>query len=359
MGILTSQTAGDNAQQLQVGGNATFINVGVSEERVRQIVDEKISYAIEQVSLEAKEIAIDRISRFNEKFIERMVKLEDKFDSLKEPAVQRDLLEAQKSAACCDNDRDLDILSDLLLKRIKNKDNKSGVSIATNAIKVIGELSSEALGALVAKAIVFSGVKNPCTIEEHIRSINLSLLAHVPTLPSGDEWLEQLEILKLVRLLPNGIVHMKKTHELFKSLHPGYFCNGFKENSDQYNEAIEDLKKSNLPMSIIVPHELHQGYFRLCIFSDNIIDFLTINKEGFSRELTLEEKTTIRKLYNMQTMDAQNSEEIDKNFVSLFKTFPKLKQFLEWWDNIPIPFTLTATANLILNTYLEVADKSS
>ena len=112
-------------------------------------------------------------------------------------------------------------------------------------------------------------------------------------------------------------------------------------------------------MSIIVPHELHQGYFRLCIFSDNIIDFLTINKEGFSRGLTLEEKTTIRKLYNMQTMDAQNSEEIDKNFVSLFKTFPKLKQFLEWWDNIPIPFTLTATANLILNTYLEVADKSS
>ncbi len=58
-------------------------------------------------------------------------------------------------------------------------------------------------------------------------------------------------------------------------------------------------------------------------------------------------------------MDAQNSEEIDKNFVSLFKTFPKLKQFSEWWDNIPIPFTLTATGNLILNTYFEVADKSS
>ncbi len=57
------QKAGAGASQFQVG----VLNVGIDEKRVREICDEKIAYAIEDLTFDARGLAEERIVELVEK----------------------------------------------------------------------------------------------------------------------------------------------------------------------------------------------------------------------------------------------------------------------------------------------------
>ena len=81
-----SQTAGDNAQQIQT--QTVYIANGISEQRVREICSEVAARAIADNSLEASNVAMQRIERFVDLLLPRMQRIEKDFVSFADPAFQ-------------------------------------------------------------------------------------------------------------------------------------------------------------------------------------------------------------------------------------------------------------------------------
>lgn len=136
------QEAGDNSQQIQAG--KVIINNGIDEKRAREIVDEKLQEVIVGYTQEARTIAKERIDRFANDLIPRLVK-NNLLEELKDPSIQILLSEAQKSAASTERMADYALLSELLVHRVKNSINRNIRAGVNRAIKIVDEITDESL----------------------------------------------------------------------------------------------------------------------------------------------------------------------------------------------------------------------
>ena len=142
-----TQKAGDNAVQNQVG---TQIIVGIDEKRVREICDEKISFAIQDLSLGASDVARQRIGTLTDKVIEKIRKDPTHIQAFSDPSFQRDIIRAQIAAAESDREPDIETLSELLLARMNGKLKRSTKTGLRKAIEIVPELEENELTALTA-----------------------------------------------------------------------------------------------------------------------------------------------------------------------------------------------------------------
>ncbi len=86
------------------------------------------------------------------------------------------------------------------------------------------------------------------------------------------EWLDHLEILDAVRLPSFG--NLKKIEEFFPEKLDGYTCVGIPKGTEKYDNIISLLEENQLSSTLLVDHELLDGYVRLPIPARNSIDFL-------------------------------------------------------------------------------------
>ena len=148
------QKSGDNSQLVQA--ETIIIQNGVDEKRVREIFDEKTLTVIKEFSQEANELIRERVKKFGEDFIPKLIK-ENLVDSLKDPSIQILLLDAQKSAASTERQSDYSLLSELLIHRMKKGKDRYVRSGVSGAIKIVDEVSDEALlGLTVLYSVTFT-----------------------------------------------------------------------------------------------------------------------------------------------------------------------------------------------------------
>ncbi len=111
------QKAGDNSTQLQAG----VINVfsGITEARAREIYKEEFEKVIE-FTQEAKQTTINRVCELENRVIPKLSQIDKGLDFFSNPDFQFLLIEAQKAAARSERPVDYDLLSELLIHRVKN-----------------------------------------------------------------------------------------------------------------------------------------------------------------------------------------------------------------------------------------------
>lgn len=126
------QKAGDNSQQFQV--QTMIVNNGIEEKRAREIFQEMLDVARKDLTQEAREIAIERVGKFEDDLIPKIEKIEGAINAFADPDFQFALTSAHKTAAATERENDYELLSELLIHRVHKKGNKNscaGISTYT------------------------------------------------------------------------------------------------------------------------------------------------------------------------------------------------------------------------------------
>ena len=359
MGNKQVQEAGDNSQQLQA--NNMIVNLGIDEKRAREICQEMILQLKNKYTEEALKVAESRVSEFEDKLLPKMKAIDGALEAFADPSFQLLLVEAQKTAASTERPADYDLLSELLVHRFQNGTDRNTRAGITRAVKIVDEISDEALLGLTVFHAVSSFRPVTGVIQEGLDLLNslFGKLFYV-TLPTGNAWLDHLDILNTIRIGEFG--RLKKIEEYYSEQFAGYMDVGIKKFSQEYYKAIELLNSNNLPLDILIEHELNTDYVRLDILNKKDIDSLKlihqVNYNSSIVSLEDTEKNVIMSIYDLYKQDAAIRQENVNKFMEEWNKRANLKILREWWDNIEFSIQLTSVGKVLAHANAQRCDES-
>ena len=359
-----TQEAGEGSQLVQAG----TINVynGIDESRAREIVDEKLKEVINGYSQEAHEVAKARINQFADDLIPKLVR-DNLLESLSDPSIQILLTEAQKTAASTERPADYALLSELLIHRVKKGNDRNIRAGVNQAVKIVDEITDEALLALTVIYSVETFLPIAFDMESGLKVLE-GLFSKIiySTLPKDSLWMDQLDVLNAIRINPFG--GFKKIDQFYSEQLSGYVDVGIEQGSENYKKANEILKKANLPNDIICDHELRRNFVRLRIININNLDMLSlrrfqsINLNGttvkipFQMQLSNGQKQAIKDVYSLYNTDESLKKENVKAFMEMWNNYNYLKQLREWWDSLQGSFDITSVGKVLAHANAQRCD---
>lgn len=360
------QEAGANSQQIQAG--TIIFNGGIDEKRAREIVDEKLHEVMNSYSQEAHSTAISRINQFANDLIPKLVK-EELLGELKDPSIQILLSAAQKAAASTERPADYELLSELLIHRVKKGSDRNIRAGVSRAVKIIDEISDEALLGLTVAHSVRQFTPITGSVKDGLKALD-DLFGKISydLLPVGIEWINHLEILNAVRI--NSFGSLKKINQFYSEKLSGYINVGIDKSTDNFQKAITIAKEANLPDDILCDHELKEGYVRLSIPNINNLEMVVTktvfcgDQNGkkvqmllpFTMQLSDEQITAVKRIHALYSKDTTTETENSAKFMNLWDEFENLKMLKNWWDSIPVSFEITSIGRVLAHANAQRCD---
>ncbi|MDR2099528.1 MAG: hypothetical protein LBP40_01705 [Campylobacteraceae bacterium] len=358
------QKAGNNAQQLQAN-NIVINNIGIDEKRAREICQETSVSAVKTYTEEALNTANARIIEFENKLLPKIEAVEGALQSFADPSFQLLLIEAQKTAAATEREEDYDLLSELLIHRFQKGENRKIRAGISHAVKIIDEISDDALLGLTALHSVSCFFPVTGDINQGLTDLN-ALFEKViyNQLPKDNDWLDHLDILDTIRI--NSFRKLKKIKQYYPEQLDGYIAAGIKKTSENYQKAIEILNKVKLPNNILVEHVLNQNYVRINVANKNEINTFSLIQPIISYEerkiyrisFSDEQKNALKSIYELYIQDDNIKNKNIEQFMIKWNKFPKLKELQEWWDSIPQSFNITMVGRVLAHANAQRCDKT-
>lgn len=351
------QKAGNNSIQNQYT-NCNFV-VGITEEKVREIIKDENKILIASYNEIARDVAMIRSKKIEEKFVTELVK-EKLLEELKRPEILVAIRETGEKAICTDDEKSYELLSKLLSNRIKHSNNKIIASSLKNATEVATEITDEALTGLTVFFLMTYYSPINAGIRQGLESLNdMFKIIDLNNLPKSNIWLEQLDVLKLGRI--NSVGSMKELIDYYSEKLNGYVCVGIKKDSEQYKEAVEVLEKVNLTKNDLVTHELNEEYVRLplanCTNYQNNFFHITVDGSLLFR-LSEEQHRAYEKIIGLYE---RNDAILNKNkevFAEILNQMSNLKRIRDWWDKINLSFNVTIVGLVLAYTNINNISKN-
>lgn len=354
-----TQQAGENSQLVQ--GQTVIIQNGITEQRAREIFDEKIAITKRDLTAEAITEAHDRINKLEENLIPKMQKIDEGLKSFADPAFQMLLVEAQKSAASTEREEDYDLLSELLVKRISSGDDRNERAGIHHAIQIVDNISSSALQALTLFHI-------SCMLKP-TQDLHLGLAAlndeygkfmDLP-LPLGADWIEHLDLLRAIRI--NSFGRFPNVEDFIVGRCGDFAEVGIKKDSNTYNDAIKLLSSCGLNViGVFIDNPILIDYVKINISSKDEIETLTLHNNiaghNFITPLTETQRSVLRTIREMYSKDSQLLKQMKDWVVKQWGAFNYLNRFSVWWKQLPISFDITAAGRVLANANANRVDSS-
>ncbi|MFP3090031.1 hypothetical protein LQZ21_06850 [Treponema sp. TIM-1] len=359
-----SQKAGNNSTNIGVGGSLVIQN-GISEQRVREIFDEKTGCAIAQFSSEAKKIASERINNFVKCLIPRMAET-GSLNAFIDPDFQLLLIEAQKGAASTEREPDIKLLTELLVHRFAKQNDRSARIGISKAVNIVHQIPDKALLGLTVFYAVSQFIPKTGDIEEGLNILD-DLFNRIiyDTLPEGTDWLDDLDVLDAIRI--GRFRNLKKFEEFYPDKLPGYTCEGILENSEQHNEIIKILQDNKIdPNGFVVKHILSENHLRLNIINKEAIKGLTLkfsvisngNIQKTSQKLSDQQKQAVALIAEQYMKIDVPFQENRTAFMKLLDERPSLKKVKEWWNKIGASFNTTSVGRVLAHANAQRCDNT-
>lgn len=341
------QKAGDSSTQYQ----ANVINQydGVSEERVIEIIDDRCEIALSNCIYESRLIAEQRVSDFKSEILELLVRRPGLADALQEPACVSSLEMAVNAAAKSPDSRDWKLLSELLGKRLSEPQNRHVAAGINKAIEIVDLLTDEELNGLTVYFALNQFVPVSSSVQEGLSSLD-DLYEKLPidNLPQGDDWIDNLDIHSALRITP--FTSLKKLVDVFYLSLGGYVVWGFENDAEPLNEACQSLTNAGMPTSILIEHELHEGYSRLNVRNREHIHELVLTKVIGETPTTIpldpKQINVLDKIYE-QTIRSEHEAEMKERFEEKLRSYPSISKVIDWWDSIPSAPRITVVGKAI------------
>lgn len=239
-----NQSAGDNSTQMQAGviNNYTIVN-GIDEARARSIWKEEYAIACREWTREAEKIARDRVRQLEEKVMPKMLTYDQSLSFFADPSFQFLLRKAQITAASTEREADYEMLSDLLLHRLEQREDRERRLGISKAIEIVDQLSNEAVVGLAVCYTTLHLIPNSEDLHEGLRAHDklCEKIIGGQELPNGKNWMEHLDLLSVVRLTPISLGSFQKIRELKPLVFSKYFVSGIEEDSEEYEQIKNEF----------------------------------------------------------------------------------------------------------------------
>ena len=355
-----SQNAGDNSTQMQ----ATIINnyystiAGIDESRARDICKEEFAIACQNWTQEAVVIADQRVHQLEDKLIPKMLAYDKSLSFFGDPAFQFTLRQAQISAASSDRESDYEMLSKLLLHRIEQGNSLNRRLGVCKAIEIVNQVTEDALIGLTMVYVVtkFTPVSND--INEGLSVLD-KLYGNIigdDKLPVDDSWMENLDLLSAIRLGVRNINTFKKFEEFISSQLKKYLVSGIDEKSEDFRVLRDEFVKNGFSVDSFVQHGLKSGFVKLCV-DDEIekIHLTTTYEDGYTLRAPLseEQKVVMKKAISLLRKDESSDDNLKKLLIEKWNNYSNLKVVKDWWNNLPVYFTITPSGVALANAYAQ------
>lgn len=383
----SEQTAGDNSTQVQAGTvnnyyNTTTTIIGIDEERARNICKEEYAIAKANWTQEAQGIAQERVIALEGKLIPKMQQHDETLKIFGDPAFQFVLRKAQISAASSGEEKDLDILSELIVHRAEQNGNRERTLGITKAIEIIDQIPESSLIGLSTFYAIHRYVPESLDIHQGLKILDnlYKSIINDTELPVGTQWIENLDVLSAVRMGSSGIQSFKKMEE-FLSNKLACLPIGIERYSTEYNEILLELHNVSLYdpkeeiaelnedngdnkkiLKIKIPlfkeHPLREG-FLICTYppeaftEGNSISFkVNLGAQELDIPLNREQFLAFKHLSEITYKDGRNVESLTSKLIKEWDNYENLKNVRIWWNQLPIFFTITPIGVAIANAYI-------
>lgn len=359
-----SQTAGDNSTQMQAGvinNNYTIVQ-GIDEARAMEICQQQFQLLARDLIQEAKGVAKERVEQFVKIMIPKLAEYDEQLKAFADPSFIKTLQSAQMSASCTSRKADYDMLSDLLIHRLEQGENRERRLGISKAIEIVDQLSEEAVVGLSVCYTTLHLIPNADDLHEGL-SAHDKLLEKIignEDLPQGERWIEHLDLLSVVRLTPKSLGSFKKLSKLKPQVFSKYFVSGVKEDSEEFKTIKDEFMQNNLPLSCFIPHPLKPDYVILKLPNDDIDQICTTrqNTDGKISYIPLisEQKEVIKRAFAITRRDESKNEQLVSKFMKEWDKFPTLNKVRKWWDALPSHFSITSVGRAISYAYIHGKD---
>ncbi len=345
------QKSGDNSSQVM----AEVINnyyVGINEKRAREICMEVFNTTIrKELTDEARILAEQRVEKLENILIPKMQIIDNALDEFSNPDFQILLSSAHKTAISTERLNDYDRLSELLIKRVKvGKDRKYSTAIK-KAIEVLDEVSDEGLLALSVYSCTH---KIRPTCGEITQGLNVlenmyGKIINNDTLP-GHNWIENLDTLNVIRI--QSFLKLSGLIDSLAEYLSGYCCTGIKKDTKEYVEAHKLLYTNLLPNSILIDHELNEGYVRLSLtikgdYSNKILVTHNQEQKQISIPLSKEQCNCLEQIEKMYDKNTQIVSKVKNRLVAECNNRKNIREIDKWINSFPVGFTMTNIAYVL------------
>lgn len=336
-----NQKAGEGSQQLQISGDVV-INQGINEERAREIAREVSKHELEQFSAEAELIGSRRINDFHSKLVD-MFASNQQLGAFSDPAFQVLLRKAQLGAASTDRDSDYDLLVDLLDDRVKRGQDRHVRAGLDQAVQIVDQVDDSALrGLTVLQACQQFSPLHPGLDDglDTMEKLMAQLMAD--PLPIGNDWMEHLDVLGAVRVMPAGMANFKEFDDWYPTLMPGYVSAGILKYSEEAARVDRALAEVGLYMPGI-EHELRPGWERLPFPGSKALELALIQAPSFPQEQISSALQIARDEYAID----QVLPELTGPFIERLCERPSLAALRTWWKQLPTGATITSVGRVL------------
>lgn len=338
---------------------------GVTEERCRAICDEKLVQVLAGYTFESIDTAKERVGKFREKLVNRLRNEANGYEQFADPGFQNQLVEAQQAAASSDREGDLDLLSELLARRVNAVGDRRIQIGVKKAVEMLPFVSDDALLGLTVDFAALNLSPVTGSISKGLGVLD-EIMAHLigdSELPKGELWIEPLESCGLVKCSMGKLLSAKKFVEMISDRLVGYSLPGIKKNSDNYQKAIELLHATGLSEENLVEHELDQQYVRLEIpYRDAISNLKSVAELGNGIRATIflneTRKKALYEVFDLYEQDKRIKDVFSGKLSSMMNGYKHLAMVMEWWDQVPVVFETTLPGRVLANANAHKIDSN-
>ncbi|MPM80870.1 hypothetical protein SDC9_127921 [bioreactor metagenome] len=234
-------------------------------------------------------------------------------------------------------------------------------------MKIVDEITDEALLGITVSYSVSRWIPTNGYLDDALNKLNslFGKIIYAP-LPKGREWIEHLDVLDAIRIESLG--SLKKLDQYYTKILSGFVDVGIDKQSENYQKATEIIKNANLPNDILCDHELIPGFVRLQIININRLDLLSfyrllkIDSNGRETmlktmiEVTDSQKEAIKKIYTLYNSNSELKSQNISKFMEKWDEHENLKQLRNWWDAIPVLYTITPVGKVLAHANAQRCD---
>lgn len=338
------QSAGDNSSQNQLIGNevsqtnisnqTNILYGGLVPQDIVKLTT-TVSTQVNKQALSlcisvAEDVATKRLKNFEDNWIPRITSLENAREHLEDPKYQFMIRDADVTAIKSSRNEDLQMLTELLVCHIdKGNDLKVDAGIH-RAIKIVHEVDNDALCALTVITALLRTIPVAGDILEGLKALdNLYKELLYLDLPSGEAWIEHLEVLGAIRTCNGNFLKLK---DILIKYMDGYVCAGIKGDTEDYQKAIDILVQNGESSNALVENINLPGYYRL-----NAVQLSEVR----------ESQQSIVSLYNH---DAALLNTVKDQFMNNWDRFVNLKIIHKWFETVPHGFDINSVGRALAQT---------
>lgn len=338
------QKAGSGSKQIQAERDV-HIHEGPSYAEIIQIVEVTtariVKEYIPEAHLEASAKALEKAQELTSELSERFInKPDDLIAAFRDPSFNYDWSDATR-AAIESKDRDIErIIVDLIEDRVSGKDSPRAKIVTSVALRAAGQMGVDSRNGL---ALIWWGaltypLTNGLPFDWYKRNY-VGRLENAQVkfpLPSGSEWLEDLDILDMLRLQDASYATIGEYYGLVQQNFKPYLAPGIsRDDAERLMKPIQETDPS--ANQLLIPHPLKD-------------DFLTIRYETLEKlraavSQDVQAVAQFEDLVGMHQFDEIDAS-ADARLKELLSRDASYCAMEEWWNGLR-PFTVTAPGRVV------------